>query len=191
MEASSALRQPQLAVMCSASRAAGSAGKTATAWATKTKCFFQSSRCYARKQNCGRDFFHISSSCMPSILLLHPSSTICPFVPSWWPWHAARVLRCEPPPFGFVQGKQGAGSEPQHELKLYLNKETRWLLCGPSGASCQLWPPIPKWLFQLPVAQIATTRVIWWLESWLKQRWGWFLACIWPVSFHCLLELKV
>lgn len=30
-EASSALRQPQLAVMCSASRAAGSAGKTATA----------------------------------------------------------------------------------------------------------------------------------------------------------------
>lgn len=142
-QASSALRQPQLAEMCSASRAAGSAGKTDTAWATEMKCFFQSWRCYAGKQSCGRDFFHISSSCMPSILLLHPSSTICPFVSYHHNDHdmLPRVLWCVPPPFGFVQGSQGAGSEPQQELRQDLNKVTWWLLPGPSGTLCQLWPP--------------------------------------------------
>lgn len=127
--------------MCSASRAAGSAGKTDTAWATEMKCFFQSWRCYAPKQSCGTDFFHISSSCMPSILFLHPSSAICPFVslPSWWPWHAARVLRRVPPPFRFVQGKQGADSESQHELKQYLNKVKK----NPGGSSWSLWSLVP------------------------------------------------
>lgn len=182
--------------MCSASRAAGSAGKTDTAWATEMKCFFQSWRCYAPKQSCGTDFFHISSSCMPSILFLHPSSAICPFVslPSWWPWHAARVLRRVPPPFRFVQGKQGAGSESQHELKQYLNKgkkKTRWLLLVPLEPCASCEPPTPKWLFQLLGAQIATME--WSGDQRVTaeaKRWRWFLACIWLVSFHCLLELK-